>query len=107
MAGKGNDELMAHIMDKLNKIEDKLDRKFDAVESRIDSIDKTLVKQEENLKEHMRRTDLAEKAIERVDSDLKPIKKHVDMLQGVVKFVTLIGVIVGIIGGVLKIYGIL
>lgn len=43
-----------------NRVMDKLD----TIDTRINSIDKTMVKHEENLSEHMRRTELAEKAIE-------------------------------------------
>lgn len=95
---------MARVIDKLEKLDEKMDKKFDRVEERLDSMDKTLVKQEENLKEHMRRTELAERSIEKMDTDLKPIKKHVDMLQGVFKFIGLIATVVGIIAGLAKLF---
>lgn len=91
------------IENKLDELDKKLSDKFDRVEARLDSMDKTLVKQEGNLAEHMRRTELAESAITNLDNDLKPIKKHVAMLQGVLKFIALMATIVGIVAGILKI----
>ena len=48
------------IDNKFNKIEDKIDSKLDRVETRLDTIDKTTVKQQTILDEHMRRTALLE-----------------------------------------------
>lgn len=76
---------MKEINDKLDKIVDKMH-----------DIDKTLVKQEENLKQHMYRTELAENRLDDIDDDLKPIKAHVQRLNGVAKFIVLIGIVVGI-----------
>lgn len=95
------------VLERIEKLDERLERKLGAVEDRLLSIDKTLVKQEENLKEHMRRTELAEKSIERVDHDLKPIKKHVAMLQGTVKLISIVSTIVVLIGAILKIYGVM
>jgi NurA-like 5'-3' nuclease len=46
--------------ERLLRIEDKIDR----ISDKISSIDVTLVSQHESLKEHMRRTELLEKAVE-------------------------------------------
>ena len=88
-----NDELMKLVLTKL----DKLDEKVDKTNDRLNSMDKTLVKQEENLKEHMRRTDLLE-------NDLKPIKKHVAVMNGAFKALGIIGTVIGIAVGIVKIF---
>lgn len=85
--------------DKLDKVEEKLDK----IEERLSSIDITLAKQEVNLREHMRRTQLNEEAIDHITEALVPINKHVNMLEGVLKFFGLISVLVGIAAGVVKI----
>lgn len=59
-------------------------QKFD---ERLDAIDKTLVKQEENLRHHMYRTELAEKRIEQLDDDLKPIQDHVNTVSNIGKII--------------------
>ena len=72
-------QLLEHAIQQLNKLDDKLD-----------NIDKTLVKQEVNLAEHMRRTDLLEKKLDKdmeiLLNDLEPIEKHVERVKGVTKF---------------------
>lgn len=69
--------------------------KLDKIDDRLGSIDTTLVKQEVNLREHMRRTELLEK-------ELAPIKSSIAEAKGVRNFLsfiipTLIAAIVGLI----------
>ena len=59
---------------------DRLEEKLDGVTEKIHSIDNTLAAQHESLKEHIRRTRLLEDSIE-------PVKKHVAMVEGVLKFI--------------------
>lgn len=70
-----------------------MDHRFDKIEEKIDKIsDKQtemaiiLAAQHESLKQHMRRTDLLEKAIE-------PIKRHVSMVNGGLKLLGFIAII--------------
>ncbi len=64
-------DLLAHIAQQLDKLDDKLD-----------SVDRTLVKQEVNLAEHMSRTEILEEQHQllynHMDAELQPIKAHVD-----------------------------
>lgn len=62
-------------------------------DDRLLKIEKCLVKQEENLKEHMRRTEAAEKAVDRIVQTLKPVQTHVAHVEGVLKFIGLLSVI--------------
>ncbi len=64
--------------------------KIDKVLERIGSIDVTLAEQHVVLKEHVRRTELLESALE-------PVKRHVNMVNGGVKLITLTGVIAAIL----------
>jgi hypothetical protein len=57
---------------------------------RLDSVDETLIRHDENLKDHMRRTSLLEE-------ELKPIRKHVFMIQGVGAFIGLLALIATIV----------
>ena len=67
------------------KADDKLDKIFDEViELKMISI-----KQEENLREHMRRTELLEK-------EIRPIAKHVTMVKGAAALIALLATIAGI-----------
>lgn len=69
----------------------------------IGHINVTLGKQEENIKHHIYRTDLAEENIKELRKDVAPIKKHVAMIEGVLKFFGLVALFVGIAAGIAKI----
>jgi hypothetical protein len=70
---------MADTDDRVIRIEEKLDRVVD----HLGSIDTTLAAQHVSLKEHIRRSDLLE-------AQLEPIKVHVNMVSGVLKFIGLL-----------------
>lgn len=74
-----------------------INEKLDKIVDKMHSIDKTLVKQEENLKQHMYRTKLAEQRLDNIDTDLKPIKNHVQRLNGAWRFVKYTGTILSVV----------
>jgi hypothetical protein len=82
---QSNNDNMGRILDKLDKLD-----------SHLDNVDKTLVRQEEQLANHIRRTELLEEA-------LQPIQKHVSMVEGALKFLGVISVAVGIGVGIITI----
>lgn len=86
------------VLERLDKIDDKFDLKLSKVEDRLGSIDKTLVKQEAQLAEHIRRTELLEQ-------EIKPIKKHVAYLQAGLKLLGLIALVLGLASTVIKLLG--
>lgn len=95
---------MAH-EEQILKALDKFERQLDSLDSRLDSVDKTLVKQEANLGEHMRRTELAETQINGIQDDLKPIKRHVAMVEGALKGMGIVATIISVAVGIIKILG--
>lgn len=76
------------------RLEDKLDKVIDSQSE----MNVTLAKQSVILEEHVKRTSLLEAKIE-------PIERHVHMVNGVSKFLVLVGVFIAIIEGVIKILG--
>lgn len=88
----------------LNRVIQQLDK----LDERLDSIDRTSVKQEENLREHMRRTALLEKQHDmlrtEIHEDLDPIKAHVNQVKGISKFVMAAIPIIGAIAGAIYKY---
>ena len=58
---------------------------------------KTLAAQEVNLREHMRRTELAEKSIESLAGSLLPVQKHVDTVEIVLKGFGVIAAVSGFV----------
>lgn len=72
------------------RIQDSAMSKMEKILDRLNSIDTTLASQHEILKEHIRRTEILEREIE-------PIKKHVNYVTGVLKFIALSGIVATII----------
>lgn len=73
------------------------DKRLERIESKLDdsnehlaSIDVTLAEQHVSIKEHMRRTNLLE-------IELKPIKAHVNRVEGALKLLALIATVAAII----------
>ena len=72
--------------DELQKIEDKIDK----LDTKLDSVDVHLAVYNEQLKIHIKRTELIEK-------DLVPIKSHVQQVRGAGILLTLIATLVTIV----------
>lgn len=85
--------------DNFEKIESKIDR----LDERLDCIDKTLVRQEENLRQHMYRTELLEDSVQMLRDEFKPVKDSVAQAKGALKLIGILGVIAAIISAVLRI----
>lgn len=66
--------------------------KLDKLDARIDNIDITLVKQEAQLAEHIRRTNILEQKLE-------PVEKHVDGMNVVLKIATYTGAVLSFFAG--------
>lgn len=69
---------------------DKIEKKLDHIVEEIGTVKVTLASQHEVLAEHVRRTNLLEE-------EIRPIKKHVHMIEGAIKFIGLVGMIAGIV----------
>lgn len=67
--------------------DEKLHEKIDIVVERIHNIDMTLVRQEETLKEHIRRSLANEQAVDILKEELKPLKKRENFISSVLKFI--------------------
>ena len=68
----------------------RIEAKLDKVTDRLSNIDSTLAAQHVSIAEHIRRTNLLE-------NDLKPVKRHVTMVEGVLKFLGALAMIAGLI----------
>lgn len=71
-----------------NPIFEKLER----LDARLDNIDKTLIKQHASIEEHIRRTAINEKSIERLHAEIRPVQSHVDKVDGALKLLGLLGI---------------
>jgi hypothetical protein len=69
---------------------ERIEVKIDDISDHLGSIDVTLGAQHVSLKEHIRRTAL-------IESELLPIKKHVNMIQGAIALITVLATIAGLV----------
>jgi hypothetical protein len=89
------DELfdISNKLDKLDtKIEvkiDKIDNKIDVIDEKINTINITLASQHEVLLDHTRRSLANEKAVEYLKQELKPVFKHVAIVNFIGKIIGL------------------
>lgn len=76
----------------LNRIEGKLEK----IADRLGSIDVTLAKQEESLSFHIKRTN-------QLESVVSSVVKHIQMINGIIKFIAAVFATTAFIAGVVKI----
>lgn len=74
---------------------DRLYEILDKISEDISDLKVTVAKQEENIKEHIRRTELAEENLDMIRNEIKPLKEHVIAINGVLKTIGIISVIIG------------
>lgn len=86
-------------MDSSSRIHDKLDR----IEEQIGIINVTLAKQHEQLRFHIRRTTLLEEHLEHLRGEVKPIQRHVAIIDGGLKVLGAISAIVAFVATALKV----
>lgn len=68
---------------------------LDKISDDISELKVTTAKQEENIKEHIRRTELAEENLQMLRQEIEPLKQHVVAINGVLKAIGIISVIIG------------
>jgi uncharacterized coiled-coil protein SlyX len=88
------------MQDKLDKVDEKLER----IEERLTSIDVTLAKQHEQLAHHIFRTDLAEKHLEILEQEFKPVKKHVIAVDTALKVIGAVASVTAFFAGIAKLF---
>lgn len=60
-------------------------------------------KQEENIKEHIRRTELAEENLSLLRQEIEPLKQHVIVINGILRVIGVVSVIIGSAAGIFEI----
>jgi hypothetical protein len=72
---------------------------LDKISDDISELKITVAKQEENIKEHIRRTELAEENLQFLRQEIQPLKEHVVTINGVLKIIGTISIIIGSAAG--------
>ena len=88
----------------MEEIVKEIAQKLDKIDERIDRVDVTLVKQEVNLKEHMRRTELLESQHENLKDALVPVNAHIHQIKGAGKLIGILSAAVAVAGSVAKFF---
>lgn len=92
-------------IEKLSKLQQENHKEVD---TRLDNIEKILVVQETNLQIHMKRSDNLEKLVQTLqEKDIQPLRKHVNMVEGALKFIGLFGLAVSIFVSLFKLFGVI
>ena len=76
-----------------------IDDKLEEIKTHLSNIDITLVRNTVSLETHVKRTEMAEDRITQVEKDIKPLQKHMSEINGVLRFLGLIGIIIGAAAG--------
>jgi hypothetical protein len=80
---------------------------LDKISDDVSELKVTSAKQEENLKEHIRRTEIAEENLDLIRKEIEPLKEHVIVINGFLKIIGAISVIVGSVAGMIRIFDII
>jgi hypothetical protein len=76
---------------------------LDKISEDISELKITSAKQEENIKEHIRRTELAEENLTMLRQEIEPLKQHVVAINGILKIIGLISIVIGSAAGFFEI----
>ena len=80
----------------------KIDTKIDKIEDHLGKIDVTLAKQHEQLALHIYRTSLAETNINMLREEIKPVKRHVALVDAGLKILGALSAVAGFALGVYR-----
>ena len=72
---------------------------LDKIGEDISELKVTAAKQEENIKEHIRRTEIAEENLSILRNEIQPLKEHVIAINGVLKVIGILSIIIGSAAG--------
>lgn len=89
-------------------MEERILNKLDEMDKRLDSIDQTLAAQHVEIRNHIKRTDIAEDRqnnFEKIMIDV--VLKHINQVNGALKLIGIVATIVGVVGGIAKLSGII
>ena len=76
---------------------------LDKISDDLSELKVTVAKQEENIKEHIRRTEIAEENLDLIRTEMQPLKEHVIAINGVLKIIGILSVIMGSAAGFFQI----
>ena len=80
-----------------------MERRLDRIESQLEKMNEHLIEYNKQLAIHIEATDLNRKQISKLEEEVDFVNGHVHEVQGGMKLLKIVGIIVAIIGGSLGI----
>lgn len=90
-------------MEWLKELIESLSSKVDKLDEKLDTQNSILHEQHIQIKEHIRRTEIAEANIDLLRNDLQPLQKHVTQVNFVFKVIGFLSTVIGTIYGIVSI----
>jgi len=84
-------EWSRHVLAELKRLDranEHLHSKFDKLHLSLDKYNEILVRNTASLEEHMRRTNLLESRLEKVDQEVDGLSAHIDRVKSIMNFVS-------------------
>lgn len=72
----------------------KIDTKIDEIKEKLSDHEIILAKQEANIQEHMRRTEVSEKRLEKFEQDVKPVLEGISVFKTIAKIASVVSAVV-------------
>lgn len=94
-----SDRILVRVMSQDNKL-DKIDTKLDGLVAKTTEIEKHLAVYNKELERHIEGTVQNREAIKLLDKKLSPIQSHVDRIDGALKLIGIVSILVGIAVGI-------
>ena len=81
-----------------------LEERLDAVQADLTQIKIVQAEQAKDITHHIKRSDLLEAWVQDIQNDVKPLETHVAYVRGGLKLLGLVGLLVGIVAGLAKLF---
>lgn len=102
-------EIVITKLDNINNRLEKFDSRLENIDSRLSASEQQLAVYNEQLKTHIEGTVQNREALKlfenRFSLELRPIQKHITMLEGVFKFIGVVCILIGAVAGMVRIFG--
>lgn len=76
---------------------DRLDSKIDKLDESLNKINITMIRNTDSLEYHIKRTDILQAEVKKIDEGIKPLEKHLHYVHGIAKGLGLLALLAGII----------
>lgn len=88
--------------DETKEILTRIEIKIDKLDTRMDKSDLVQTSQAADIAHHIYRTELNEKRLEHIENNIEPIKAHVSRVDGALKLLGILSLVLTIIVGMYK-----